>query len=215
VVMQLEVRAGSTRRCPLAGPAFPQPDSTAPRRSPPCGRRLTTDRPALVAAMPGVRQALRSVDPDMPIVSMVPFTDVIAQNAGMWVVRLAAVLFGVFGALALLLAVVGVYGVKSYAVARRTREIGIRMALGSRPADVFALLMKQALLQTALALAVGLLLALATGRVLARIVYQVSAADPLALAVATAMLAAASLVACFLPARRATRVDPMSALRSD
>jgi putative ABC transport system permease protein len=178
-------------------------------------RYASPERGALLAATPALRQALRGVDPDLPILSIVPFTDVLEQNAGLWVVRLGAVLFGVFGALALLLAAVGVYGVKSYAVARRTREIGIRMALGSRAGDVFALVMRQAVLQTALALGVGLLLALATGRVLARIVYQVSPTDPLSLLVATTVLAAASLLASVLPARRATRVSPMSALRSE
>jgi putative ABC transport system permease protein len=178
-------------------------------------RYAGNDRGALLAAVPALRQALRSVDPDMPILGIVPFTDVLEQNADFWVVRLGAVLFGLFAAVALLLAVVGVYGVKSYAVARRTREIGIRMALGSRAGDVFALVMRQAVLQTALALGVGLVLALATGQVLARIVYQVSATDPLALVVATAVLAAASLLACVLPARRATQVSPMSALRSE
>jgi putative ABC transport system permease protein len=130
-------------------------------------------------------------------------------------VRLGAFLFGVFGAVALLLAMVGVYGVKSYTVARRTRELGIRMALGAHAADVFALVMSQALAQIALALAVGLVLALGAGRLVARILYQVSPADPLALAVTSAALAAAALLACFLPARRATRVTPMVALRSE
>jgi ABC-type antimicrobial peptide transport system permease subunit len=131
------------------------------------------------------------------------------------VVRLGAVLFGVFGAIALLLAVVGVYGVKAYAVACRTREIGIRMALGAHRRDVFALIMRQGAMQTALAVAVGLLLSLAAGRVLAQILYEVSPSDPFALLVSSAMLTAAALLACFLPARRATHVDPIQALRTE
>jgi putative ABC transport system permease protein len=105
--------------------------------------------------------------------------------------------------------------VKAYAVACRTREIGIRMALGARKRDVFALIMQQGAMQTALAVGVGLLLSLAVGRVLARILYQVSPTDPLALISASLMLATAALVACFFPASRATRVNPMTALRTE
>ena len=175
----------------------------------------TSDRRIVLAALPTLRQALRGVDPQLPVVGLAPFVDLVENNAGLWIVRLGAVLFGIFGAVALLLAVVGVYAVKSYTVARRTQEIGIRIALGARPADVLSLVLKQGAQQTALALGVGLLLALSAGQILARILYQVSPADPLALLAAAAVLSAASLLACFLPARRATRVSPMSALRSE
>ena len=178
-------------------------------------RLASTDRRAVLNAIPTLRQTLRSVDPDLPILKIVPFTDLIEKNVGLWIVRLGAVLFGVFGGIALLLAVVGVYGVKAYTVARRTREIGIRMALGARRQDVFALIMKQGALQTGFAVVVGLLLALGAGRVLSQILYNVSPADPGALLVSTLMLAAAALLACFLPARRATRVNPMTALRTE
>jgi len=105
--------------------------------------------------------------------------------------------------------------VKAYSVARRTREIGIRMALGAHPHDVFKLIMKQGALQTAFALGVGILLALGVGRVLAQMLYQVSPADPISLAVASVLLGAAAMLACFVPARRATRVSPMTALRTE
>src|SRR5438552_10902741 len=131
--------------------------------------------------IPAVRQMLRTVDPDLPVLGIAPFTDLVEKSVGLWIVRLGALLFGVFGGIALLLAVVGVYGVKSYAVACRTREIGIRMALGAHRSDVFALIMRQGAMQTALAVSVGLLLALAAGRVLAQILYQVSPSDPFAL----------------------------------
>ncbi|MEP7078828.1 MAG: ABC transporter permease, partial [Chthoniobacterales bacterium] len=178
-------------------------------------RLAATDRRAVAAMMPTVRQVLRETDPDLPVLKMTPFRDLLEKNVGLWVVRLGAVLFGVFGGIALLLAVVGVYGVKAYAVARRTREIGIRMALGAHPRDVFALIMKQGALQTGFALAVGILLALGAGRLLAQILYQVSPADPVALIVSSTLLASAALTACFLPARRATRVSPMTALRTE
>jgi len=178
-------------------------------------RFATKDRHSLIALIPTLRQTLRDIDPDLPILSIAPFSDLMEKSVGLWVVRLGAILFGVFGGVALLLAVVGVYGVKAYAVACRTREIGIRMALGAHRRDVFALIMRQGAMQTALAVTVGVLLSLAAGRVLAQILYEVSPSDPFALLVSSAMLAAAALVACFLPARRATHVDPIQALRTE
>ncbi len=178
--------------------------------------RLQRDDPAAVAAMiPTLRQTLRNVDPAIPILRIEPFANIVEKNVGLWAVRFGAVLFGVFGVIALLLAAVGVYGVKAYSVARRTREIGIRMALGAGRGDVFALIMKQGVLQTACALGVGLLLSLGLGRLLAKMLYQVSPMDPLALGVSSLMLGAAALLACYLPARRATRVSPMTALRTE
>jgi predicted permease len=178
-------------------------------------RLATTDRKAVAAMIPTLRQALRELDPNLPILKITPFTDFLEQSVSLWIVRLGAVLFGVFGGIALLLAVIGVYGVKSYAVARRTREIGIRMALGAHPRDVFSLIMKQGALQTAFALGVGLFLALAAGRLLTQILYQVSPADPAALITSSVLLSAAALLACYLPARRATKVSPMTALRTE
>ena len=178
-------------------------------------RLNTQDRHAVAGMIPTMRQTLRDIDPDLPILSIAPFVDLTERSVGLWIVRLGATLFGAFGGIALLLAVVGVYGVKAYAVACRTREIGIRMALGAHRGDVFALIMRQGALQTALAVSVGLLLALAAGRVLSQILYQVSPADPFALFFSSMILAAAALLACFLPARRATRVNPMVALRTE
>jgi putative ABC transport system permease protein len=178
--------------------------------------RLARDDRASVAAMVGtLRQSLRALDPELPILRIEPFANIVEKNVGLWAVRFAAAMFGIFGGIALLLAVVGVYGVKAYAVARRTREIGIRMALGADRRDVFALIMKQGVLQTAFALAIGLLLALGIGRVLAQMLYHVSPADPIALILSALLLATAALLACFLPARRAMRVSPMTALRTE
>jgi len=178
-------------------------------------RLATKDRQAVAAFIPTMRQALRSIDPDLPILSITPFVDLTEKSVGLWIVRLGALLFGVFGGIALILAVVGVYGVKAYAVACRTREIGIRMALGAHRRDIFALIMRQGALQTALAVTIGLLLSLAAGRVLAQILYQVSPSDPFALVASGTMLAAAALLACFFPARRATHVEPLQALRTE
>ncbi|CAN5523223.1 ABC transporter permease [soil metagenome] len=178
-------------------------------------RTSSMQRAAVTGMIGTLRQTLRNVDADLPVLQIAPFSDYVEKNVGLWITRLAAVMFGVFGGIALLLAVVGVYGVKAYSVARRTREIGIRMALGANPRDVFALVMKQGVLQTAVALAVGILLALGVGRVLAQMLYHVSPADPIALCVASVLLGAAALLACFVPARRATRVSPMTALRTE
>ena len=173
------------------------------------------DRHAVAGMIPTMRQTLRDIDADLPILSIAPFIDLMERSVGLWIVKLGATLFGAFGGIALLLAVVGVYGVKAYAVACRTREIGIRMALGAHRKDVFALIMRQGAMQTGLAVAVGLLLSLAAGRVLSQILYQVSPADPFALVVSSILLSAAALLACFLPARRATYVNPITALRTE
>ncbi len=178
-------------------------------------RLNTEDRHAVAAFIPTLRQALREIDPDLPLLQMTPFVDLMERSPNLWIVKLGATLFGAFGAIALILAVVGVYGVKAYAVACRTREIGIRMALGAHRRDVFALIMRQGAMQTALAVGAGLLLSLAAGRVLAKILYDVSPSDPLALVIATLMLASAALLACFFPANRATRVNPITALRTE
>ena len=178
-------------------------------------RLANTDPRAVAAFIPTLRQTLRSIDPDLPILSMSPYRDIMEKSISLWIVRLGAVMFGIFGGIALLLAVVGVYGVKAYSVARRTREIGIRMALGADRSSVFALIMKQGALQTAVALTLGVLLSLGAGRILAQMLYKVSPGDPLSLIVASIMLASAALLACFFPARRATRVTPMTALRTE
>jgi predicted permease len=178
-------------------------------------RLATQDRQSVAGMISTTRSMLRGIDPDLPIIQMSPYVDLLDRCVGLWIVRLGATLFGAFGLIALLLAVVGVYGVKAYAVACRTREIGIRMALGAHRKDVFALIMRQGALQTALAVFVGLLLSLAAGRVLAQILYQVSPSDPFALITSSVMLTIAALLACFLPARRATHVNPITALRTE
>ena len=178
-------------------------------------RLNTQDRRTVASFISTLRQALYQIDPDLPLLQMTPYVDLIEKSPNLWIVKLGAILFGAFGCIALLLAVVGVYGVKAYAVACRTREIGIRMALGAHRKDVFALIMRQGALQTALAVGVGLFLSLAAGRVLSQILYGVSPSDPFALITSSLMLAAAALLACFLPARRATYVNPITALRTE
>jgi predicted permease len=178
--------------------------------------KFATDNPRSVAASTAaLRNALRGLDPDLPVLRLVPLADLVDGDLDLWMIRLGAMMFGTFGGIALLLAVVGVYGVKAYAVARRTREIGIRMALGAIPVDVFALIMKQGILQTTFAVLVGIALSLLVGKALSSALFGVSPADPLVLGASIAILAASALLACYLPARRATRINPTEALRAE
>ena len=178
-------------------------------------RYASRDTDAVAGVVSLLRKELRQLDADLPVLQQLPFALLLDKSITLWAVRLGAVMFGIFGGIALLLAVVGVYGVKAYAVERRTREIGIRVALGANRRDVFSLIMRQGALQTAFAVAVGLALALVAGRVLSTILFEVSPADPISLAVAVVLLSGAALLACYLPARRATRVSPLKALRTE
>jgi predicted permease len=162
-----------------------------------------------------VRRAVRETDPTLPILGLKTFRQHLDGNMQIWIIRGGATLFSVFGGLALLLAVVGVYGVKAYSVARRTREIGIRMALGARPQGVQWMIVREGIVMLASGVAIGLLLAAATGRLLSGMLYEVGALDPIAFSTAPLILGAATLVATWLPARRATRVSPMAALRTE
>jgi predicted permease len=166
-----------------------------------------------VAAADLLRRAVRDVDPSIPIISLRTFAQHLDSNLDLWLVRAGAALFSIFGALALGLAVVGLYGVKAYSVARRTREIGIRMALGAQAGAVLRMIMREGSVMLISGLAIGLLLSIATAKLLSGILYGVPALDPIAFTVAPLVLTIAALIATWLPARRATRVDPVQALR--
>jgi predicted permease len=162
-----------------------------------------------------IRRAVRETDPTLPVLALKTFPQHLDANMQIFIIRAGATLFSVFGGLALLLAIVGVYGVKAYSVARRTREIGIRMALGARPNGVQWMIVREGIVMLAGGVAIGLLLAAATGKLLSGMLYQVGALDPIAFSTAPLILGAATLIATWLPARRATRISPMSALRTE
>jgi len=162
-----------------------------------------------------VRRAVRETDPTLPVLSLKTFPQHLDANMEIWIIRTGATLFSVFGGLALALAIVGVYGVKAYSVARRTREIGIRMALGAQRETVQWMIVREGIVMLGGGVAIGLLLAAATGRILSGMLYQVGALDPIAFSSAPLLLGAATLIATWLPARRATRISPMTALRAD
>jgi ABC-type antimicrobial peptide transport system permease subunit len=162
-----------------------------------------------------LRRTVQNVDPVLPVFELRSFVNHMDRNPQLWIVRAGAALFSVFGALALGLSVVGLYGIKAYAVARRTREIGIRMALGARRETVQWMILREGAAMVAAGLAFGFVLALATGRLVGGILFEVSPLDPLAFTLAPAVLAAAALLATWLPARSATRISPMAALRTE
>jgi predicted permease len=163
------------------------------------------------AATPVVRAALDKIDKEMPILQPNTLDAIVTQSLGQQ--RLTMGLLGAFAGIALLLAVVGIYGAVAYTVEQRTAEIGVRMALGAQVRDVLELVVKQGMNPVLIGLAVGLIGIFATGRFLTAQLYQISPHNPLLLAVTATGLAIAALVACLIPARRATRVDPIIALR--
>jgi predicted permease len=172
-------------------------------------------RSAESAAADSLRRAVQSVDPLLPILELRTFEKHMDANPQLWVIRAGAALFSIFGALALGLAVIGVYGVKAYSVARRTREIGIRLALGAQGKTVQWMILREGFAMVVAGLALGLLLAFATGKIVSGILFQVSSLDPIAFTVAPVVLVIAALLATWLPARRATRISPIAALRTE
>jgi ABC-type antimicrobial peptide transport system permease subunit len=161
-----------------------------------------------------VREQLRAADANLPVTFVKSFRAYHEGGAKVWVLRTAAKMFLALGLAGTFVAVIGLYGVRSYLVARRTREFGVRMAIGASPADVLRLVLRESLAITTVGLTIGLGLAMLLGWGLRSAIYQISPLDPVALGAATGILALASLAASLIPARRAARVLPMTALRN-
>ncbi|HSS19139.1 MAG TPA: ABC transporter permease [Pyrinomonadaceae bacterium] len=169
----------------------------------------TTGEPRSVAG--AVSQQIRDLDANLPIADIKTLREQV--DLSLFPSRIAAWTLGGFGLLALLLSAIGIYGVVSYSAAQRTREIGVRMALGARKKDVLSLVLGEGLSVIAIGLVVGLLLAFLATRAIASFLYGVSGTDPLTFAGVPLLLGFIALVACYVPARRATKVDPLNALR--
>jgi predicted permease len=170
--------------------------------------RTSLDPKSLIAS---VRNEVSKLDPNLPVYEAKTLQE--HMNLPLFPLHAAAVAVGSFGLLAMILAAIGIYGLMAYSVAQRTQEIGIRMALGARARDVWAMVLRQGLIIVAVGITFGLLGAIALSKIVASLLYGVSATDPLAFAMSLLLLAAVALVACFFPARRATKVDPVSAIK--
>ena len=192
-------------------PFFYRPFAQVYRSSMTLHVRTTTGDPYVV--LPSLRRALDGLDRDLPLSRVQTLDQRLGRSVGTQ--RTAATLVGLYGVLALLLAVVGLYGSMAYSVSRRTREMGVRMALGARAAEVRRHVLGQALRVAAGGVAIGLVAAIPASRFLRSQLYGVEPTDPLTLVGVVVVLAAATLAAAYVPARRATRVDPVTALRSD
>ena len=167
----------------------------------------------MAALQPAIAAAVREADPSLPIIRLRPMEDVVSDSLRR--PRMLMHLFGGFAVLALLLAAVGTYGVLSYQVTERRREIGIRMALGARREAVLRSVLGYGLKPTGIGLLAGLASAVALTRLMETLLFEVRPTDPATLLSVAAMITFVAAVACLVPALRATRVDPMAALRED
>ena len=172
---------------------------------------LVRTRRSPMAAASEIRSAMAQANPDLPLAQLKTMEQVVSASVTGW--RFRTVLLAWFGALAVFIAAIGIYGVISHSVAQRTHEIGVRIALGARGTDVLKLVTAQGLRMTLIGVAAGIVGALAMSRFLASFLYGVKPTDPLTFVSVALLLSAVAMLASYIPARRATKVDPMVALR--
>jgi len=163
--------------------------------------------------MATVRGRVQPLDNNLALTNSITIQNSMAQ--GLWAPRMAAALFGIFGILGMVLASIGIYGVMAYMVSQRTNEIGIRVALGARPFDVLRLVVGQGMRLALTGIAIGIVAALAVTRGMNSLLFSVRPYDPLTFLAVSSILAAVALLAGWLPARRAARIDPVLALRQE
>jgi putative ABC transport system permease protein len=181
-----------------------------PRRHGYLMARVSGDPASLAAA---IRSQISAIDKDQPVTAIRTMSEVIASTTAPR--RFNTLLFAIFASVALALAVTGIYSVISYSVTQRTQEVGVRIALGARPGDVIRLILKQGLTLTLIGVAAGVLGAIAAARVMSGLLYGVTATDPATFVAISLLLAIVATLACYLPARRAARVEPIAALRHE
>jgi predicted permease len=193
--------------------ALPDPVVYVPMRSQaPAFATLMLRSPGDPAALtPAVREEVRAIDPDLPLFGILTMDQQLAQIR--WQFTIFGTMFGVFALIALMVSAVGLYAVTAYSVSQRTQEIGVRMALGAQASQVLGLILRSATVQLAIGLTIGLAGAFGVGRLLQSLLVQTGSSDPITLIGITTLLTVVSLAACFWPARRATRLDPVHALR--
>jgi len=158
-----------------------------------------------------VKKAVGEIDANQPVTNIMTMEEILTLSLGDY--RFYMQLLGIFAGVAALLAAVGIYGVMSYSVSERTHEIGIRMALGAHPSDVLGMVARLGLKLTSIGLAIGIALALGVARLISTFLYGVKPSDPLTYAAVALALAGVAFLACYIPARRAIKVDPLVALR--
>jgi putative ABC transport system permease protein len=172
--------------------------------------RTSGDATALTAS---VRNEIRNLEPETAILNVNTMDQMIAQTPASFMRRFPALLISIFAVVALLLASIGIYGVVSYSVSQQTHYIGVRMALGASPSDILRMVLKQGLVLAVAGVVIGVVAALGLMRLLRTLLFEVSTSDVTTFAIVTSTLFVVALVACYLPARRATKVDPLTALR--
>jgi putative ABC transport system permease protein len=194
-----------------------EPYFYVPQSQNPTSRRVLQVKTLLPESSiaPEVERLIHSLDPDLPVYDVMAMNKSLDGGNGFFLLRMGAIFAGSLGGLSLFLSVIGVYGVISYVTSQRTHEVGIRMAIGAQRFDVLGMILRQGLALVFIGLAIGLTFSFAATRFLKSLLFQISSIDPVTFGGVSLLLIAVAAFACFVPARRATQVDPLIALRHE